>query len=89
MLEHAPGAANATSLRQLLFAAWQAGIQWYQGMLQGAQITPAQPLGETIPVPKALLQQVITILEATFDLPEEQQSPELLALIAQLKELVE
>lgn len=88
--EHAEG--SPPNLRKLLFAAWQGGIQWYQGMLQGAKITPAvgQPFGETVvPVPKALLQQVIKILEETFDLPEEQQSPELLALIAQLKELVE
>lgn len=85
--DQAPGVPP--NLRKLLFAAWQGGIQWYQGMLQGAERTPAQ-VGETISVPKALLERVIATLEQTYDLPEqEQQSPEFLALIAQLKELVE
>lgn len=76
-------------VEQVLFEAWNAAIRWYQSTLrQQVTETPAEPEIDRVSVPKALLDQVIVTLEQTTDLPDGQQSQELIDLIAQLKEIV-
>jgi hypothetical protein len=75
---------------EILKEAWATGIAWYREEMEGQAATPPEALPETgiatVLLPKALLNRVIELLEVTSDLPDGQQSEELLGLIAQLKE---
>jgi hypothetical protein len=79
-------------MHALLADAWSAAIRWYQGRLKqelrgGETAAEPTPTLTTVAVPRQLLAQVIQTLETTFDLPDEQQSNELIALLAALKEI--
>ena len=73
-------------VEQVLFEAWNAAIRWYQSTLKNDITEPTNV--EKVSVPKILLDKVIVTLEQTTDLPDGQQSPELIELITQLKEIV-
>jgi hypothetical protein len=75
---------------EILKEAWATGIAWYREEMEGQAATPPETVPEagiaTVLLPKVLLNRVIELLEVTSDLPDGQQSEELLGLIAQLKE---
>ena len=75
-------------LRGVLEETWRAAIEWYQQQ-QGTMTAHTAVVQDAILVPKPLLERVIVTLEGVTDLPDDQQSPELLTLITTLKELVE
>jgi hypothetical protein len=86
-----------TEIENVLREAWQAAIEWYRTTLR-TQPPPRVELPTNtivdddpnrVRVPRILVQRVIVTLEVTFDLPEEQQSAELLAMIAELREILE
>lgn len=70
-------------IRGILAEAWQAALLWIHTR---PDEVPAA-IVDTIAIPRLLLLKVIEILDATYDLPEDQQSDDLRSLIAQLKEL--
>lgn len=77
----------------LLLEAWSAGIAWYRTRLQQQANVDEPAEGQDpgiVGVPRELLKDVLKQLENTVDIPEtDSQSPELLALINRIRELVE
>jgi hypothetical protein len=67
---------------------WVAAIRWYQAQLIEAPHQDPETTEPTVPTPVRVIQQIIETLEQTTDLPDAQQSPALLALISELKELI-
>ena len=88
-------APTMIKLRPILQEAWEAAILWYRQQMRATLVPNEAPsVATTLPgsgvlVPSTLLKKVIDTLEQVFDLPEDQQSPELIAMIAELKELSE
>jgi hypothetical protein len=82
-------------IEQVLYEAWKAAIEWYhstQRTQPRVELSPEPVVDEDpdrVKVPRVLVRRVIATLEATFDLPDEQQSTELLAMIAELREILE
>lgn len=91
------GGEFSPRVEAVLYEAWKAAIAWFSASLAprvevpngGETPGPVGPSPELVVLPRILVQRVITTLEATFDLPEEQQSSELLSMIAQLREILE
>jgi len=86
-----PHRANLTpKMEMLLFEAWQAAIAWFRS--QDRTIAPSTSTytdrTDQVIVPRVLVGQIIERLEGMADLPDDQQSDELLDLIRQLKELL-
>ena len=75
--------ASRLSLYEVARLAWLAAIL----SLTPAGTEAAAPI--TIPVPRPLIEAVLQRLESVADLPDDQQSDDLLTLISQLKELLE
>lgn len=83
-LKHLPD----TSVQVLLHQAWHAAIAWYSSTLPADVVVVPVVDSILVSVPRPLLERVVSELESIVDLPNEQQSPELISLIAQLKELL-
>lgn len=75
-------------LRNILQEAWTAAIRWVAAQQSGT-LPEAPAVVDTVSIPRQLLQEVLLRLTAVADLPDDQQSPELLALISQLREILE
>lgn len=84
--------ARVSKLRDILYEAWRGAVEWYQSIQPSVHDPNPAPdvlAADVRMVPKTLLDRVVMTLESTTDLPDDQQSPELLALISELKELLE
>ena len=77
-----------TRLRPILEEAWHAAIVWYVSQ-RPTVIATEPPSVPTVALPRTLVEKIIEMLAATTDLPDEQQSDELLAIIAELRERLE